>query len=729
MKIRTKLLAAILTPVLAVLVILSVLSYRMSRQAIVSEIKQRAEFMLRSTSNALYNGISGLEDVAKSMSIAMEAFEPSSEESLQKLIHDSIEMEKIIFGSTIAFEPGAFPGRAGQFAPYYHRNPEGLVFVDLASPAYNYPGREWYRIPVETKKPYWTEPYMDVGGGDVPMVTYAHPVMQDGSVRGVATIDISLEELTGSIKEIKIGETGFAFLTSRMGAFITMRGEKWSPQNTILALADELKSEELKSLGARMISGETGFVSLKNPLDGRQAWFAFGPIESTNWSLCLVFPEEEMLGAVLSLNHRMIAVSAAGILFLALLIFLIASRITRPISALAEAAGRIAEGDFSAAPPGGGGKDEIGTLARSFSDMAGSLSATLSKLRSEKELFSASFSQMSDGLVIIGPDLSPIKANRAAERLLSLPAQGSMVEHILSHFECSPPIDRITDFGKGPPAFELTRRASETAGALHLMMVATPVRGRDGEVENIILAVRDVTELKADELSKKDFLSTISHKLRTPVAVLQSSVFLIKDRMLGDLNEKQQKHASMMSDQVAKLAALIEKLIAFVTLEEQSLSAAKEKIELGAFISGIAEECSKLHPDSGATIDIEVSPEAAEIEFNRDQLRIIICELLQNALKFNPGEKPSVRFRCSRDGERLTISVEDDGTGIPPELHDRIFEKFFQAERYFTGNVEGVGLGLTFVKKIVDFAGGSVTVQSEPGKGSTFTVKLPTRHQ
>ena len=725
MKIRTKLLASIITPTVAVLIALALISYTLSRRAIVSEIQQRAEFMLKSVSYSIYNSISGLEDVAKSMSIAIESFEPTSEESVQKLIHESIEMEKIIFGSTIAFEPGAFPGRPGQFAPYYHRSSEGLNYVDLASPSYNYPGRDWYRITVDTKKPYWTEPYIDVGGGDVAMVTYAHPVFRDSSVRGVATIDISLEGLTGGISDIKIGESGFGFITSRMGTFLTVRDKAWNSAKTVLSVADELSSPEFRTLGSRMISGETGFISMRNPLDNRQAWFAFGPIESTGWSLCLVFPEEEMLDELAILNHSMIAISAAGIAVLILLIFLIASRITRPIGALADAAKRLATGDFSFPPPGGAGKDEIGLLSRTFSEMANSLSATLARLRSEKELFSASFTQMSDGLAILGSDMVPIKFNRSAERLLSLPADGSMVEHLLSHFDCSPPIDRLADFSKGPPAFELTRRATDSAGALYLVMVATPVRGRDGEVDNIVMAIRDVTELKADELSKRDFLSTISHKLRTPVAVLQSSIFLIKDRMLGELNEKQQKHSDAMADQIAKLAALIERLIGFVTLEGQALSTAKERIELEPYISGIVEECSKLHPERHAKVAIEVAADAKEIDFNRDHLRIIICELLQNAIKFNAGEAPAVAFRITREGNWITLAVEDNGVGIPPELHEKIYEKFFQAERYFTGNVEGVGLGLSFVKKIVDFVGGSIELRSEPGKGSTFKIRVP----
>lgn len=725
MKIRTKLLISVLAAVIAVFAAIMWLSSTTSRRALVNELQQRAQFALKAYSGTLDSSIGTLEDVATSLAIAVEALDPSSEEGVKKLIAKTVELEPFVFGSTIAYEPGTFPGREGSFAPYYHRGKEGLVEVSLATTAYNYPEQAWYLVPRETKKGWWTDPYIDVGGGDVAMVTYAHPIMRGDAVRGVATVDIALEDLTREIAKAKVGRTGFAFLLSRKGTFLTARTGEWKLKRTLEDVAAEFKSDELKQLSARMLAGETGFRMMDEPVKGEKAWFAFGPIAKTGWSLGLVFPEAEMMEEITALNRRMLAIGAAGLFAISLLIYLIARRVSRPISLLAKDARRIAAGDLAVAPPVRAGKDEIGVLTRAFAEMARSLSRMIEKLRSEKELFSAAFAQMSDGIVILDTDFMPVQFNLTAERLLGLPVERSIVEHLLARFTCTPPLERIADFSKGPPAFELTRPATEKTTALHLVMIATPIRNRDGELVSVVLALRDVTEFRAEELSKKDFLSTISHKLRTPVAVLQSSAFLIRDGMLGELNEKQQKHAGTMADQAARLAALIEELISFVTLEEQALSTSKERIELQPFLEGITGECWKLHPDCKAELTIGVAPDAAAIDFHREYLRLVVCELLQNAVKFNANEKPAIAIRCTREGTQIAIAVADNGVGIPPELHDKIFEKFYQAERYFTGNVEGVGLGLAFVKKIVDFAGGTIEVESQPGKGSTFTVRLP----
>ena len=538
-------------------------------------------------------------------------------------------------------------------------------------------------------------------------------------------VDVALADLTREVEGIKIARSGFAFLLSRKGTFLTMRTNQWELGRTFADATAEFNSPEIRKVGEEMVAGKTGFTMLRNPLGKTDAWFAYGPVGDTGWSLCLVFPEDEMMEDMVLLSQKMAAVAAAGVILLVLLLIFVAGRISRPIETLAGDARRIASGDLSVAPKGLSSRDETGVLSRAFADMAVSLSKMIGKLKEEKELFSASFTQMSDGLAILAPDFTPVKFNLAAEKLLALPASGSIVEHILGRFECEPPITRIGDFSGGAPAFELTRKASEQAGALFLVMTATPVRDREGEVVNVVLAVRDVTEMKAEEMSKKDFLSTISHKLRTPTAVLQSSVFLIKDGILGALNEKQQKHAATMADQTAKLATLIEELIGFVTLEEEALSKAKEKVDLKEMVESISAECGSRVTGKHPRITFEAGPGADSLEFNRDYLRLVLGELIQNAVKFNAGDAPEVDIRSSRDEGGFSLAVSDNGMGIPPELHGKIFEKFFQAERYFTGNVEGVGLGLSFVKKIVDFASGTIGVRSEPGKGSTFTIRLP----
>lgn len=725
MKIREKLLLSILAAVLAIVVGLSWLSSTTSRRLLVGEIKQSAEFMLKSYSSTVENRLAALEDIVHTTANAMEDLDPLTEEGVKAFIKANIQINPIIFGQTIAFEPGLFPGKEGQFAPYYHRGAGGPVEVDLATPSYNYPEQSWFLIPRETQRPLWSEPYFDEGGGNVAMVTYSFPFSRDMKPLGVATIDISLKDLTDEIAKIKIGRSGFAFLVSRKGIFLTMRGREWTLKRTIADVADELNSSDLKVLGQRMTAGETGFLSLMDPLLERRAWYAFGSIPATGWSLCLVLPEDEMLAEVFALQRRLIVIAIVGIALVVLSIAFISERISRPIGQLAEVARRIAGGDLSTRLKVRRGRDEVAVLSRAFSEMQDSLERTLENLQEEKELFSASFSQMSDGLVILDTNLSAIQHNRSAEQLLGLPAEESVLEHLLSRFDSRPPLDRLADVSRGPPSFELVRKPDAQVPALHLLMVSTPIRDREGEIQNFVLLVRDVTELMREELSKKDFLSTISHKLRTPVAVLQSNVYLIKEGLLGPLNEKQQKNADTMAGQVAKLQALIEQLIGFVALEQCGPSRQREEIPLAPFFEELIAETVQRFPEKHPTVQFIPAEEAETISFGRDCLRMLFGELIQNGLKFNTSDPATVTVSMAALPEALVFAVADNGVGIPPEEYDKIFEKFYQSEKDFTGNVEGIGLGLPTVKKIVESYGGTIEVSSRAGEGSTFTVRIP----
>lgn len=726
MSIRTKLFASIITAATAVLVGMAWLSNTSSRATIVHEIEQRADVMLRSSRLTIDDSIARLEGIARTSAAALERFSPQTEEDLKAFLQEIVGIDPLIYGSAIAFEPDAFPGRKGLVAPYIHRSAQGPAFVDLATPAYNYPAQDWYLIPRETRKPRWSEPYVDVGGGDVAMVTYAIPFFRNGLVQGIATIDIALRDLTRNIGELQIADSGYAFLVNSKGVFLTMpRKGEWNLTRTILDVAREFQGDELGRIGKQMMAGQTGFVSAIDPVNRMRAWFAFAPITSTGWSLCLVFPEDEMLEESRSLHARMVAIAAGGIALLLALIALIAARITRPIVVLAREARRIASGDFTSRLAPRRGSDETAVLTRALAEMEASLLAMLEKLQKEKDVFQAGFSEMSDGIVICDADGAPLQHNRAADHLLGLPSPGTLLSHLLAHFDSTPSLDRLMDFSQGPRTFELARKASDAMGALQLTMAVTPIRNREGQLANLVLTVRDVTALRAEELSKKNFLATISHKLRTPVAAIQAGVSMTRDGLLGALSDNQQRHIAMMANQVGKLQTLIEELIGFVTIEEHGLSPSREDIDLPALLGQLSEKARGQFPEKHPEISIAIAAQAATISFHRDYLRLMLGELIHNGLKFNCSDPATVSVACAREGGAFVFTIADNGIGIPPEHRERIFEKFYQVEKYFTGNVEGVGLGLAYVRKIVDAFGGSIEVASTPGVGSTFTVRLP----
>jgi signal transduction histidine kinase len=726
MKIREKLMLSVLASVVAVIAVSCWLSYSVSKEEMTEEIKLHAEAMLKAYAWELDSELAVLPIGAHAMAAAVSSLKPVDEGEVKELIRMALDIIPMAYGSTIAFAPGASPSGARLVAPYYFRTADGLEYKDLADPSYDYPEWDWYRIPIETKKHLWSEPYIDVGGGGIAMVTYSYPFYRRGDILGVATMDVDLHRLTDIVEKIVVGKTGRAFLLSRNGTFLIMGEKETKLEETIFQFAKGKPDEEkIVDIGKRMIAGESGFMEIESAALGKRGWVVFGPVPTTGWSLGILFPKEEFLGGLVSLHHKTLIISIVGIAAICLLIILISSKITRPIIRLAEAAKRIASGDLTVEPEGAEGRDEVGMLARSFGEMQRSLSDTLENLREETDMFTAAFSQMSDGMVILDPQWKPLQFNKTAERLLALPSEGDFREHVLAQFEPSIPVRNISETIDTTIHLELARRESEQLGALILSAVVTPILGDSSDLRELVMSVRDITDEKTESRSKANFLSLVSHKLKTPVTVLKSGTAIMQDGLLGEMSEKQKKHVDALTAQIGKLQALIDTLIGFSTIEGSSLEASKEEVELRPFWEEMSKDAERIHKERNPKIELNIAASAEKLSFNKKYLAIIFSQLLDNALKFNMSDPAEVKVDVRREEDMIVTDVVDNSVGIPPEFLDKIFDRFFQIEKYFTGNVEGMGLGLSYVKSIIEHFGGSIDVKSKPGEGSTFTVKIP----
>ncbi len=485
MKIRDKLLFSVLATALVIFSGIVYFSYTSSRAALTKEIHTKAHTMLDLYTTRLNGSLEQVEDVAKDLGSVTEALSLTTADNIDALIKKLLERDPTVYGSTIAFEPNTF-GTATLFGPYYHRSGDGLVYVDLATPDYNYPAWDWYKIPVTLGKPYWIEPYIDVGGGNTAMTTYSYPFFRNGKVWGVATADVTLQELTDMVKSIKVGDTGYAFLVSSLGKFISMRTNEWQLKRTIFDIADELKNDKMRTLGQEMTQGKTGFIEMTDPVGGKDAWFVYGPVAPTGWSLAIVFPKDELLAEVTALHRNMLFIGAGGILLLFAVIYLVAQRIGAPIESLAARAERLAAGDFSGPIELSHRHDEIGVLTRTFNEMQEALAQLIEKLHEDKEMFDIAFAQMSDGIVLLDPAWKILKSNKAADQLMGLPSEQPFVAHLMERFDSAPPLEGLKESHHEVCAFTFTNRTATQ----RLACVFTPVRDDKNQLREIVLSAR-----------------------------------------------------------------------------------------------------------------------------------------------------------------------------------------------------------------------------------------------
>ena len=375
-----KLILLILTSVTLIFFLIFGYNYLFSRRIIIKNVEKNARNLAQATVNRIDMVLRSVEKVPKSLAYFLESSSYSGGDMID-LLHSVVENNPEIYGSTIAFEPYAYSRNSLCFAPYFYKCKGKIKFKYIP---YEYFYWDWYQIPKELNRPAWTEPYYDVGAGNIIMSTYSVPfyktVLGKRQLMGVVTADISLSWLQKIIASIKIGQTGYGFLVSKNGTFVTHHDEHLIMNETIFSAAEARADARLRELGREMIRGKSGFVPFSSILTGKKCWMVYTPLSSSGWSLGVLFPQDELMADITRLNRIVIFLGLAGFLFLLVVIVLISGSITRPLRALAEAAKDIATGNLDIELPTIKSRDEVGKLADSFNYMKSSLKEYIKEL-------------------------------------------------------------------------------------------------------------------------------------------------------------------------------------------------------------------------------------------------------------------------------------------------------------------------------------------------------------
>jgi sigma-B regulation protein RsbU (phosphoserine phosphatase) len=250
-----------------VLVFFAVFGYGfvLAERLMEQRVRENAKTLTEATINFIDKVLSSTAKTPHNLAAMLEgtAFK---ENQLENWLRVLVEKNPEVYGSTVAFEPYTFRPQAKFFAPYYYKSGGKLLREELGGEKYNYHLMDWYQIPRELGKAIWSEPYFDEGGGGIVMATYSVPFFKEQNGKrvpfGVATADISLSWLQKVLADIRIFETGFAFLISRNGTFITHPQSALIMNETIFDLAEEHSDLHLRKLGQKMLHGGAGFELL-----------------------------------------------------------------------------------------------------------------------------------------------------------------------------------------------------------------------------------------------------------------------------------------------------------------------------------------------------------------------------------------------------------------------------------------------------------------------------------
>ena len=389
--------------------------------------------------------------------------------------------------------------------------------------------------------------------------------------------------------------------------------------------------------------------------------------------------------------------------------------------------------------------DELGSLARTFGSMSEQVRAREEEVRRSEAYFRSLIENASDAIVILNRDRTVRYASPAVEGVLGVKPAALVGRTVLEfiHEDDRDTTTRVREEtvarpGVGPTSEFRVRRADGTIA--HVQAVGTNLL-EDPTVAGVVLNLRDITERKrAEEMTtakesaeranqmKSQFLANMSHELRTPLnAIIGYSEMLQEEaKELGNAGafdaDLQKIHGAGRH-----LLGLINDILDLSKIEAGRMELYLEEFNLASMLSDVGATIKPVVEKNGNHLLTDVPADVGEVRSDMTKLRQCVFNLLSNASKFTKEGAITLRARRERSGEGdwVTVSVADSGIGMTPEQLAKLFEPFTQADASTTRKYGGTGLGLTITRRFCRMMGGDVTVDSTPGKGSTFTIRIP----
>lgn len=426
-------------------------------------------------------------------------------------------------------------------------------------------------------------------------------------------------------------------------------------------------------------------------------------------------------------------VAVIGFLMTTFFAFFLSTRITRPLRQLQKAADLITVGEFGTRVPVVS-NDEIGELAKTFNHMAQQLQETIKDLHHEKEHLSSVLRSMNDAVVTCNAEGSVILTNPQGAKIIEDWNRIGWNENETGERRVNTP-SRLPE--PLQPLFRsVVEGARETTSKLHVMngvwsVVMTPLYSRE-LVRGAVAVLRDVTEEYRLDKMRSDFVANVSHELRTPLSMLQGYSEALLDDIAGTPEERREL-AQVIYDESLRMGRLVKDLLDLARMEAGHMQLNLREIHVQNLINRVYRKFSALAREREIELSSRLPDRKLMIQGDEDRLEQVLTNLLDNALRHTPGGR-MVEIRAElchlKEAEAVKFEIADQGPGIPPEDLPYIFERFYKADKARTrGNSGGTGLGLAIVKNIVEAHQGEVSVRSDLGKGTTFSVIIPLRHK
>ncbi|HNF02282.1 MAG TPA: HAMP domain-containing sensor histidine kinase, partial [Ferruginibacter sp.] len=223
--------------------------------------------------------------------------------------------------------------------------------------------------------------------------------------------------------------------------------------------------------------------------------------------------------------------------------------------------------------------------------------------------------------------------------------------------------------------------------------------------------------------TQRDFVNNFTHEFKTPLAVIKIASDVLQQKNIVEKPEKLNNYAGIISEQTSHLQAQVQRLLEIAYTDRSSLPLEKENFDANILIKEAINDLEPLIEQKNARINTSFSIPEIMVNADKAYLRLCFINLVDNALKYSGS--PLIEINTDINGSNFVATIKDNGIGIAPEHQRKIFDRFYRITRGELHTSKGFGLGLNFVKKVIDTHGGTIELESEPGKGSCFTISIP----
>jgi two-component system, OmpR family, phosphate regulon sensor histidine kinase PhoR len=486
----------------------------------------------------------------------------------------------------------------------------------------------------------------------------------------------------------------------------------------------ELDTLSVQSDIVSALEGQSATQQLQHPqLDDREMIAASAPAlidDAVQGVVVRTVPASHAPGTWTSITSLLVTSLLIGALIIVATALFIPRVITQPLADLTSTARRMARGDLDARA-NTDTHDELAELADALNDMTTAQRARLQAIEDERARLEAILEHLNDGILIVNPRGTISLMNQTAESLLGIDRDRALVrtytevvrDHELvglirnSHRLYAPDAPLPSQFIElGRP-----RRAVQA--------FAYPIS--QGETELVIVILRDITELRRTETVRRDFVTNVSHDLRTPIASLKA---LVDTLLAGALEDETvaRDFLARMEVEVDDLARLVEELLELSRAESRRIELHQIPADADNLIRRVTARLQPHAEPKEITFAVDVPEDLPRGYFDPERIEQVLVNLTHNAVKFSPANS-TVELTARQDSGEIEISVTDAGPGIPPDELDRVFERFYKTEKSRADT--GSGLGLAIARHLVQLHGGQIWAESGPMGGATFTFTVP----